>query len=285
MDEVSGIVVDLKQFQRWFKDCTCSIDCQCNSCVYKCVHSLECQCCFCLYVCSREMNVEEIQTKVVSDDYAIAELLKIENSILVELHFIQNKNTTKIEILNPHLDSRFHVLAIEDTIPKLMDLNDLSGYYNVIKHLDSAPSLVSIKVHLDKEIGSTLFDIKTKGDILVAFWVPHATIGSLSHVLVLFIYNWVDAGQVFWALYDRGKLGVYSFSRVLFFSFVDGFLFLNVVNAEAKLPTLVVVKSEDWDECASTLIKIAGAEISKPTDKSSECVCLTERCNEWTDTH
>ncbi|PHU27026.1 hypothetical protein BC332_05358 [Capsicum chinense] len=189
------------------------------------------------------MNVEEIQTKVVSDDYAIAELLKIENSskidseynkdqafdecpqwvefeVLVELHSIQNKNTIKTEILNPHLDSRLHVLAIEDTIPKLMDLNDLSGYYNVMKHLDSVPSSVLIKVHLDKEIGSTLF---------------------------------------------------------------DGFLFLNVVNAEAKLPTPVVVKSEDWDEWASALIKIAGAEISKPADKSSECVCLTKRCNEWTD--
>ncbi|KAF3658620.1 putative prolyl 4-hydroxylase 9 [Capsicum annuum] len=179
------------------------------------------------------MNVEEIQAKVVSDDYAIAELLKIENS-----------------------NSRLYVLAIEDTIPKLMGLNNLSGYNNVMKHLEPAPLSVSIKVLLDMEIGSTLFDIKAEGDILVAFWVPHATIGLLPHVLVLFICNWVDTGQVFWALYDRGKLGVYSFSRVLLFSFVDGFLFLNIINAEAKLPTPIVVKSEDWDECASALVKL-----------------------------
>lgn len=207
----------------------------------------------------------------------------VESEVLVKLHSIQNENTTKIEILNPHLDSQLYVLAIEDTIPELTGLNDLSGYYNVMKHLESAPSSVLVEVLLDMEIGSTLFDIKAEGDILVAFWVSHATIGSLPHVLVLFIYNWVDTGQVFWALYDRGKLGVYSFSRVLLFSFFDGFLNLNVVNIEANLPTPVVVKLEDWDECTSVLIKIAGAEIfeiSKPADKSSECVYLTKRCNE-----
>ncbi|PHU07084.1 hypothetical protein BC332_23573 [Capsicum chinense] len=117
----------------------------------------------------------------------------VESEVLVELHSIQNENTTKTEILNPHLDSRLYVLAIKDTIPKLMGLNDLFGYYNVMKHLESIPSSVLIKV--------------------------------------------------FWALYDRGKL--------------------------AKLPTPVLVKSEDWDECASKLIKISGAEISKPADKSS----------------
>ncbi|PHU27052.1 hypothetical protein BC332_05384 [Capsicum chinense] len=211
------------------------------------------------------MNVEKIQAKVVSDDYAIAELLKIENSskidseynedqafdecpqwveseVLVKLHSIQNENTTKIEILNPHLDSRLYVLAIEDTIPKLTGLNDLSGYYNVMKHLESAPSSALVKVLLDMEIGSTLFDIK------------------------------VDTGQVFWALYDRGKLGVYSFSRVLLFSFVDGFLFLNVVNAEAKLPTPVVVKSENWDECALALIKITATLEQSDNQKQEQNV-------------
>lgn len=75
---------------------------------------------------------------------------RVESEVLLDLHSIQNANTKKTEILNSHLDSRLYVLAIEDTRPKLMGLNDLSSYFNVMKHLESAPSSISSKVLLDK---------------------------------------------------------------------------------------------------------------------------------------
>lgn len=291
MDGMSGIVVNVKQLQRWCEDCMCSIDCQCNSCVYGCVRSVDCHCCFCLDVCSREMNEGDNQAQVVSDDHVRAERLKVENGskiaaaynedqvfdeypqrvkyeVLVEPHSIQNTNTMEIEIVNLHLNSRLYIPSVEDTIPKLMGLNNLSSAYNVTTHLESAPSSKSIEVllfkhtrhKLDMELGDKLFDLKMERDIFAAFRGPHTTIGSLPHALGLYICYWVDTRKVFWACLDRLKS-----------------------DAEAKLQPPVAMKSEDWDENASALIENEGAEVSEPRDKSSEGVCLTEKCNEWTD--
>ncbi|PHU17570.1 hypothetical protein BC332_13265 [Capsicum chinense] len=283
MDGMSGIVVNVKQLQRWCEDCICSIDCQCNSCFYGCVASVDCQCFFCLEVCLREMNKADNQAEVVSNDPEMAELLRTGNSskidskynvnqmfdecpqwfkseVLDELHSIPNTTTTKTVIVNSHLNSRLHVLVVKDTIPKLMGCNDLSSASSVPTHLVSAPWLISIEVlifkntrhKLDMKLGDKLFDMKLERDNFVEVCGPHTTFG-LQNALGLYICNWVDVGHVFWACLDRVKS--------------------------------VAMKSEDWDENESTVseIETEGAEVSEPRDKPSKDVCHTKKCSEGTD--
>ncbi|KAF3647948.1 hypothetical protein FXO37_19690 [Capsicum annuum] len=188
MDGMSGIVVNVKQLQRWCEDCICSIDCQCNYCFYGCVASVDCQCFFCLEVCLREMNKEDNQAEVVSNDHEMAELLRTGNSskidskynvnqmfdecpqwfkseVLDELHSIPNTTTTETVIVNSHLNSRLHVLVVEDTIPKLMGCNDLSSASSVPTHLVSAPWVKSVAMKSEDwdENESTVSEIETEG--------------------------------------------------------------------------------------------------------------------------
>ncbi|KAF3648364.1 hypothetical protein FXO37_19499 [Capsicum annuum] len=244
MNGISGIVVDLNQFQKWCEGCICSVDCQCNSCVYECLRSVDCQCYFCLNVCSGELNEGDNQADVGSCNHAIENNGEInlgfnedqdecpqwvEYEILVELQSIHNTDATKIEIVDLRLYSRLTVLDVEDTIPKLMGLDDL-------------PCKGCM---LETEFGEKLFDIKLERHSLTACCGPLTTTGLLPHSLGFYNCNWVDTGQVFWSFLDRIKSGVHSFSRVLLFSYSNDIPFLHVVDAEAKLPT-VAMKSMDW---------------------------------------
>ncbi|PHT36027.1 Non-specific lipid-transfer protein 1 [Capsicum baccatum] len=233
-----------------------------TDCSTGCVASVDCQCFFFLEVFN--------QAEVVSDENEMAELLRtgksskidlkynanqmfdecpqwFKSKVLVELHSISNTTTMETVIVNSH-----HVLVIEDTIPKLMGCNDLSNASSIPTHLESSPWLISIEVlifkntvhKLDMKLGDKLFDMKLERDNFVEVYGPHTTFG-LPHALGLYIYYWVDTGQVFWDFLDR-------------------------VNS-------VAMKSGDWDENESTVIETEGAEVSEPRDKPSEDVCLTEK--------
>ncbi|KAM3304621.1 putative protein isoform X2 [Capsicum chacoense] len=148
------------------------------------------------------MSKGDNQDEVDLDDHAMVDLLKVENSskidpeynegqvfdecpqrveseVLLELHSIQNSNTTEIDIVNSYLDSQLYVLAIEDTIPKLLGLNDLFGAYNFTIHLACAPWSISTEVlsflfkcmghKLDMDLGDELFDIKLERDVTNMF--------------------------------------------------------------------------------------------------------------------
>ncbi|KAM3263997.1 hypothetical protein P3L10_000991 [Capsicum annuum] len=73
MDGMSDIVVNVKQLQRWCEDCICSIDCQCDSCVYGCVRIIDCHCYICHDDCLREKNEEENRVEMMESMGEIAE--------------------------------------------------------------------------------------------------------------------------------------------------------------------------------------------------------------------
>ncbi|KAF3679834.1 hypothetical protein FXO37_03635 [Capsicum annuum] len=266
------------------------------------------------YDCLGGKNKGENHIVVVLDDLALDELPKVKNSwvakseyneyhmfdeclqwveyeFLVELHSTRITSTTETKILNPHMDSRLYTLVVDNTIPKMMGLNDLSSAYNITTHLGYASLSISKilnflfkgKGHkIDILLGDKLFNIKLKENILAEFCGSPTTFDLLPYALDLYNCNWVNTGQVFLVSLDRIKSCVCSFSRVLLFSNFDSFLFLYVVDVEAKIPTPIAMKSEDWDEIASAVNVIEGAENSERMDKSSEGVCLTEKYNEWT---
>lgn len=70
---VTGIVVNVKQLQKWCEDCICSVDCPCNSCVYGCIRNIDCQCYSCLDDCSRKKNEGENQVEVMESMVGIDE--------------------------------------------------------------------------------------------------------------------------------------------------------------------------------------------------------------------
>ncbi|KAK4356269.1 hypothetical protein RND71_025240 [Anisodus tanguticus] len=137
----------------------------------------------------------------------MAELLKVENNSETNSEY----NEDQVEIVDSHLDSRLYVVAVEDTIPKWMGLNDLSSGYNVMTQLKSA--LLSISI--------------TERNILATFCGPHTTTGLLPCALNLYNCNWVDTGQVFWSCFNRVKSDNLSWMqsytvKLLFSGMVEG---------------------------------------------------------------
>ncbi|PHT70115.1 hypothetical protein T459_25219 [Capsicum annuum] len=95
------------------------------------------------------------------------------------------------------------------------------------------------------EFGEKLFNINLERHSLIACYSPLTTTSLLRHALGLYNYNWVDTGQILWAFLDQIKLGVHSFNGVLLLGYSNGILFLHVVDAEAKLPTIAMT-SANW---------------------------------------
>lgn len=87
------------------------------------------------------------------------------------------------------MGSQPYVLAVEDTIPKLMGPNDLFGAYNFMTHLECTPWSISIEVlsflfkymghKLDMDLGDRLFNIKWESDITNMFYLHRSLIISI----------------------------------------------------------------------------------------------------------
>ncbi|KAH0693807.1 hypothetical protein KY285_020904 [Solanum tuberosum] len=94
---VTGIVVNVKQLQK-YEDCICSIDCDCNSCLYGCIRSIDCHCYFCFDEVMEKSNALNDSIKIEAEKRTIEaiSIAPLQIQKMAKIKFIMT--TVKVEI-------------------------------------------------------------------------------------------------------------------------------------------------------------------------------------------
>jgi len=96
-ERVTGIVVNVKQLQKC-EDCICSIDCDCNYCLYGYIRSIDCHCYFCLDEVMEKSNALNDSIKIEAEKRTIkaVSIAPLQIQKMAEIKFIMT--TVKVEI-------------------------------------------------------------------------------------------------------------------------------------------------------------------------------------------
>ncbi|KAH0641414.1 hypothetical protein KY289_035093 [Solanum tuberosum] len=94
---VTRIVVNVKQLQKC-EDCICSIDCDCNSCLYGCIRNIDCHCYFCFDEVMEKSNALNDSIKIEGEKRTIevVSIAPLQIQKTAEIKFIMT--TVKVEI-------------------------------------------------------------------------------------------------------------------------------------------------------------------------------------------